>query len=496
MTNNTPIILDRLDAALAAHGIKLRRNQLLDVAAAAHGFRNGNAFSAAAKSGELDAVRPEPLGTDDHGLTVLRDPASGSVFAIDPLSPASRAQQWCLSPYGGVIDVAGMKQEDRVGITVHTAMVSHKHGTNFYVAQTSRDLDAEIAGYCEEWWNDARERDDELPETTDGLDNSEIASLYFAAMDDEYVDTGSDTLLVPRVVARAVATTPTGEAWAISRTDLESDDPVLWWSDADGWGDLASASVYPDRTGRLPTLGMDESSVEWQRLPGKVETAIRDEKAETRVANSAWTTVTGSDVETAAAAILAGKGIQAADGIAFGHLDVQTLPDERRQDGFRKRVVLRTIGEFDPTAVGAWYAAVKDVVAKAGGAIATDAEGAVVVFDGDAAIAEAESAADWLRAVGDLLQPVGERPRVMAYFRPEAWVLNNAVEVDREDSLDRDFDVTYEMLLLGREAATQLTSGESDYLREAVRAPAWISDWSGPFTVIVDQEVDDSPLFD
>jgi len=116
------------------------------------------------------------------------------------------------------------------------------------------------------------------------------------------------------------------------------------------------------------------------------------------------------------------------------------------------------------------------------------------VFEGDADIAEAETPDGWMRAMADLLQPVADRERIMADFTPEAWIRDYAVQVDPAG--ETEIDVTYEMLLLGKDAASQLTSGDCDHLKEAVRVPAWIADWAGPFTIRVADAVEDSTLFD
>ncbi len=51
-----PVILDRLDWALKAQGVNLKRSQLLEVASAAFGHHNSNETTAAAKAGRLASL--------------------------------------------------------------------------------------------------------------------------------------------------------------------------------------------------------------------------------------------------------------------------------------------------------------------------------------------------------------------------------------------------------------------------------------------------------
>lgn len=104
------IVLDRLQQALATRGIDLKRQAILEVAAETFGFLDGNAFVAAMKEGRFDPPAAETLGVvwhEDHRLTVLRDPLSASVYAIDTcaVAPATRAVRLGISPYGGLLQM-------------------------------------------------------------------------------------------------------------------------------------------------------------------------------------------------------------------------------------------------------------------------------------------------------------------------------------------------------------------------------------------------------
>ncbi len=39
-------------------------------------------------------------------------------------------------------------------ITIHTASIEHRHGSNTYAALSERELNKEIDAYVQEWWRD------------------------------------------------------------------------------------------------------------------------------------------------------------------------------------------------------------------------------------------------------------------------------------------------------------------------------------------------------
>lgn len=495
MNNSSPIILDRLKNALAAHGVSLKRNQLLDVAASAYGYRNNNAFSAAAKDKELTAPRADKLGVDDHGLLVLRDPKTGAIFAIDPKAQDAQADRWCLSPYGGIIDVTGLDVQDQVSVTVHTATISHRFGTNFYVANTEDELDDRIIEFCKEYWNEARAQDDNLPEDVADVDNKDIINFYFGAMEDEFLEAGQDTLYVPLAVKEALSIRTTG-SWVISCLNNDADEPMLWWNDADGWGDLASATVYADQQAQLPDAGM-KGLVSWQKLPASIShEPVNMGTAESEMAAniSVWREAPGNMVDAETRTALSSQKIEAVPGVCFSRLIVEHRSDEDRMSGYQRRTVLRTDGHYDESAARTWADQVRETLRRANATIEVSSVEASVIFVDDGDILAANSAQSWLLATRDLLKPVGTRDRITAEFSPEAWFNDHAIEVDPEG--DTSIDITYEMLLIGREEACELDSADSDHLRDSVRAPDWIRDWTGPFTITVDDEISESDLFE
>lgn len=489
---NTPIILDRLSAALAQQGVVLKRQQLLTVASSAFGYRDDNAFSSADKAGDISIERAQPLGTDEHGLAVMRDPRTGGIFAFEATDGRARAGKWCVSPYGGLLDVSHVPMDGTlppVQITLHTAIVSHRHGTNFYTSLTAEGLDAEIAGYCDDWWSEARQHDEDLPETTEGMSNDEIASTYFEAVEEEYVERSTDELTLPAALSR-VLRSPTGEAWIIGQITGEADEPIMWWNDNNGWGNMETAQVYADRNGRLPVVGIDVDKVFWQRLP---EGFVEERAGKQPLAVDAWERAEPTEKEAQTGALVVVDRIEAVKGVTFGILNVERQASDRHVSGWRKRVVIQTVGEYDADAARLWAEETGLTIGRAQGVVEVAEGRARVLFEGDAGIGEAGSPADWLHATRDLLMPLETRERIIADFTPEAWIRDHAVPVDDEG--EGGFDVTYEMLLMGREAAMELDSTETDHLLEAVRAPDWIRSWNGPFTIRVHDAVEESGLF-
>lgn len=116
MTKTTPVLLDRLAGALAAHNVKLKRTHLLQVAARAFGFDNTHQFTAADKNDEIVPPEADYLGCDEvsgYGMMEFFGDPEGGIFAvqkdrIDALS--GRKDEWILSPMGGVLDISHLKK--------------------------------------------------------------------------------------------------------------------------------------------------------------------------------------------------------------------------------------------------------------------------------------------------------------------------------------------------------------------------------------------------
>lgn len=471
MKNDTPILLDRIDQALKSHGVTLKRNQLLSVASEAFGYRNANAFSAAAKNGEIAPPKAEPIGSDDYGLTVFRDPLTGSMFAMDADNQASRAEHWAISPYGGLIDISnipvGTKIEDQA-VKVYVATISHKHGSNFYVAFTLKGIEEQISDFCREYWNEILEHDDSIPEDTAGMSDSEIISTYFEVHPDEYLDRSSEQVAFPLSLANKAE----GEAWVI-QTENE-DGETLWWNNEDGWGaPITCATVFRNTDGRLPDAGI-ANEAKWIMLPGF------DKQQSNKAADEASTAEAphANDRLQKASGLLASNPITIKDGLSFG--TVNSAKGENQDE-----LMLQTSGEYDPKTALEWVANLRskgEELFKIQVRFEVQDKFARVWMPDD--LYMSKDVSHWYAAVRDLLLPTDGRERIEAVFQPEVWINDHAVPCDPQG--ETIFDITYEMLMMGYDMVESLDAGNTDFLTDALRAPKWISNWNGPFTITLE----------
>jgi len=67
-----------------------------------------------------------------------------------------------------------MNKPQQPQITVHIATVSHRHGTDAFVALTEDGLFKELAKYCREWWGEEIGRELKRPRS-----NRELVDAYF-----------------------------------------------------------------------------------------------------------------------------------------------------------------------------------------------------------------------------------------------------------------------------------------------------------------------------
>jgi hypothetical protein len=85
----------------------------------------------------------------------------------------------------------------------------------------------------------------------------------------------------------------------------------------------------------------------------------------------------------------------------------------------------------------------------------------------------------------------------VARFQAEVWVNDEAVAVDPEGETEWDATVactglsatSRTELLTGMEAGEALVRDEEDYLKDDRLAPAWVREWTGPFSIWVRRAV-------
>lgn len=83
-------------------------------------------------------------------------------------------------------------------LTVHTAVIEHRHGINTYAATTREELHSDLATYCRENWE--AEMGDDPGEPPDGIDD--VIDAYFdqSEFHNEYLETNEHFLTLPGVL--------------------------------------------------------------------------------------------------------------------------------------------------------------------------------------------------------------------------------------------------------------------------------------------------------
>lgn len=76
-------------------------------------------------------------------------------------------------------------------------------------------------------------------------------------------------------------------------------------------------------------------------------------------------------------------------------------------------------------------------------------------------------------------------PMVKATFHPQAWVNDYAIDVDPEG--ETSWDCTYDFLVELPDGWEDDDAFDLDRLRDDPAAPAWVSEWRGPFYVTLDR---------
>ena len=109
--STTVVAVNRLDAALSRFGVRLPRMRLLQVLAAAFGYRTTHDLTADANDG-LTPPAAHLVGRtviDGIGAMLVLQDDEGNVFAVDEHRfdmQEGQAANWLLSPLGGLVDVS------------------------------------------------------------------------------------------------------------------------------------------------------------------------------------------------------------------------------------------------------------------------------------------------------------------------------------------------------------------------------------------------------
>ncbi len=485
------IILDRLATALDAQKVRLKRGQLLEVAANAFGYRSSNAFVAAAKEGDLDPPEGIYIGTVSNGpddVIILRDPAADAPYGIarsfvEQVVSQEAADQIGVTPYGNMIDIRSLMEQskkttnmkmgpeqdifpEKTTIVIHTATVDHKNGTTCYYSDSEDKIDQKLANYCRENWDERANLD--LPDNPDAVGNSdEIIEAYFHGHGDQFYNRTSEeiTINLNKYIVSGDAnknmqeshktSTPlpaaeseTGHNQHVVSRYSEQENEMLYWSNDTGWGDLNSATVYPDTDYDLPYVG-DGSQPKWTRLP-------RYEQAP--VTLDPMLDMTGE---------------------IYSNMDMQIEIVQHTEGPNGQSIVARVKvnQEMDPVSND-----MLDQIKKIG-ILYTDMDNGDVLYEiGSNVINNAQSDHTLLQLLR-YIQMNGET--VEAQFIPQTWIDDNAVNVDIND--DNSYNVAFDLILAGSNRLDEaLDDIDHDYLRKALMAPKWVKEWHGPFEVYLE----------
>lgn len=470
----TAIALDRLENALAKQGVKLKRQQLLCVASEAFGYRNDNVFSAAAKNDELPAVKGELLGSDEAGLGVIMDPQARKPFAMDLSSTESRAGKWTISPYGNIIDVSHIPEHNpshATKIKLYAATISHKHGLNFYASHSESDLISQLADYCREYWDEIR-GDEEVPDDFDKINDNEIVNTYFEFHQSECLDRFEECISYCRPTIKTFYP-KTEDNWVIA-CDGDDETSVLWWNQDNGWGDMESATTFPTTSFSLPDAGLKDKNVRWTKLPDLLNKAnpFREEIDLDSMQNEFK------------------KNLKITP-LKFGPVIFKDMNYVKEKEFM---TIFKSSNAVEERDLVDWINCVSFELEAFSSSIDRDENGHVIMtVVGKSEIHETINFNNWHKAMTYLFNDKTDKEKILADFIREAWINDHAHQID-DDSNETEIDVTFEMLLIGRESAGKITSCEADYLQEAYMSPKSIRDWTGPYTIHVEEAVRKSEI--
>ncbi len=278
----------RLGEALKSRGHDLKQSELLEVAAFAYGLRDGNALAAAQKDGRLDLAKPvlqERVAlADGTTLLVLRHESESKAFGISPSLLASVSPAVLAAPSGRLFDLTGLDHADSlpsedtegtVTLEIHTASIEHKHGTNTYAALSAAALDAKVAEYCRDNWN---EISSDEPPSADEMSDADLISRYFDEVHEEFLDTSTEKVEVPRVEIHEILASSQGKASEKSHAPTRGRDPLsreAWRAEvANEATDLGYGEWYlrqPKPKGPLQTTGTRQFLIDDMRREALLE---------------------------------------------------------------------------------------------------------------------------------------------------------------------------------------------------------------------------------
>jgi hypothetical protein len=83
---------------------------------------------------------------------------------------------------------------------IYVGCIDHRHGRNWYVAETKKELFAQIAVFCRSWWGEVTL----LEKATIPKSDRAVVEQYFAAREDETWEYGCEKLPLPAAAVEAL----------------------------------------------------------------------------------------------------------------------------------------------------------------------------------------------------------------------------------------------------------------------------------------------------
>jgi hypothetical protein len=551
-----PIHLNRLDKALQAQGVVFKRHQILEVCAAAFGYRSSNECTAAAKKGDLTPPPAPATGRfrldDGQSLVLLLDPVANAPFAVDETfledQDEGKGALYGVSPYGHLLDLTSsvtdklqtladaagyLDPEREIEFTIYTATIDHRHGSSVFTSLTQEGIQAEIEGWCDDYWHEVSHR---FPEGTE-LEGQELVDAYFDDNNREFLSQSESTIhLTVKDILAVIAKEPKMERRAPAPATVDAVTPTP--PAVDYWADHP---VYGSEDWRYEVSNGDtrQSYAEW--VASKIEQEGQEDEGPVPV--RPWTTdypnghsdllyLTSGCCEAAngGPALFAHYGLK--HGLdAFGYFYPLT-DDERRYigedelclpNGFHASTAYSFLYEgrkFTGAAIevmfGKGFTHTRDSALAAVTAYAHHITGTIdklgghVLYnpdngpEGDRHTIEIlipfnkaqELAGDfetWKCELAKLIMPA-DGPRVIARFIPQAWQNDYAIEVDAQGP--DTWDVTHQIVSISKKSALAIVDDDyaSDNFHLSTAAPKWVRDWQGPFRVELEEQI--SSYFD
>ena len=213
--------VDALGAVAARLGADIPRHGLMEMLAAAAGYRSSNALAAAMAAEGAEAPLAERLGQcpspGGGPLDVLRDPRTNRRFSVEPTLSGL-----CATPYGSIVAIPAQPAPPATGssmagraspssvVMVHAAEITTRHERIRLVSASESDLAAQVRAFCAENWENVEH---EAGPLDPGMADADVAEAYFRHRVGQRMETFSDPVDVALPAAR-----PAGNARILKAT--------------------------------------------------------------------------------------------------------------------------------------------------------------------------------------------------------------------------------------------------------------------------------------